>query len=238
MAPRTVICMERDWTAVGTSVAARQAAARLGLAEPAVAALSASDLAQVVAAISTRSRWTTVNHGHAVIAAMVRSADVHPLVPRAIVQSMMPGVVSIALAIGPVGPWPDLDAVVVDAVRMTWEIVMKWAGQYRPYFAPDLTNAVRLRLRREHWAWQREPHASGMANGPVVGPGDERSALEQLATAITDRVAAGFDRPDAAVVYGRRVLGLTAQEVANLTGQSLRHVEYQTNRGERCLATM
>ena len=238
MASRTVTCMERDWAAVGTSAAARVAAAQLGLAEPVVAALGARDLAQVVAAISTRSRWTASDRGHAVVAAMVRSAGVHPLVPRAVVQAMMPGIVATGLAVGPVGPWPDIDAVVVDAVRMTWEIVMKWAGQNRPFFAPDLINALRLRLRRQHWAWQREPHATNEDDDPVVGPGHERSALEQLTTAITDRVAAGFDRPDATVVYGRRVLGLTAQEVADLTGQSLRQIEHQTSRGERCLATM
>jgi hypothetical protein len=230
--------MERDWAAVGTSAAARDAAARLGLAEPVVAALGARDLAEVVAATSARARATGSGRPLAVVAAMARSAAVHPLVPRAIVQAMMPGVVATALAIGPVGPWPDLDAVVVDAVRMTWEIVMKWSGQHRPYVAPDLTSALRLRLHREHWAWQRELRATNEDDGPLVGPGGERSALEQLATAITDRVAAGFDRPDAAVVYGRRVLGLTAQEVADLTGQSLRQIEYRTSRGERCLATM
>ena len=192
----------------------------------------------MVAAISTSSRWTGSGHGLAVVAAMERSAGVHPLVPRAVLQAMMPGVVAAALSVGQGGPWPDLDAVVVDAVRMTWEIAMKWAGQDRPYFAPDLTNALRLRLRRQHRAWRRELHASGEADGPVVGPGHERSALELLATAITDRVAAGLDRPDAAVVYGRRVLGLTAQEVADLTGQSLRQIEYRTSRGERCLTTM
>jgi hypothetical protein len=230
--------MERDWAAVGTSAAAEVAATRLGSVEPTVAAMGARNLAQVVAAISTRSRWTASDHGAAVVAAMVRSAGVHPLVPRAVVQAMMPGVVATALSLGSGGPWPDLDAVVVDAVRMTWEIVMKWVGQDRPYFAPDLTNALRLRLRRQQRAWQRELHASGDDADPVVDSGHERSALELLATAITDRVGAGLDRPDAAVVYGRRVLGLTAQEVADLTGQSLRQIEYRTSRGERCLATM
>lgn len=235
----TMMRTHSEWAAIGTAGPSRLALLRLAGVEPDVRAVGTHDLAGLVAAVSGRRRRLGAEASARVLSAMVRSGGVDPLVPRAIVQAMLPCILATATALGAGGPWEDLDAVVADAVCMAWEITVRWQGQYRPWAARDLASALRLRLRRERLVWYRRAEQQGIGQSfkAVTYPGEERSALEALASAIASRVGDGLSRPDAVALYGRRVLGLTRAELAERTGETLRQVEYRTKRGERCLVT-
>jgi hypothetical protein len=89
---------------------------RLAARAPAVDRLEVDDLAELVAALSPSSARLTRNEAAAVVAAMLRSADVDELIPRAIVQALIPGVLALAQRFDiSEGPWSDLDAFFSDA---------------------------------------------------------------------------------------------------------------------------
>jgi hypothetical protein len=55
----------------------------------------------------------------------VRSAGVHALVPRAIIEALIPGVLALPWRFDLTeGPWLDLDAFHADAVSALWELTI------------------------------------------------------------------------------------------------------------------
>jgi hypothetical protein len=186
-----------------------------------VARLEVDDLAELIAALSLSSDRLSRHEAAAVIAAMLRSADVDVLIPRAIVQALIPGVLALSRRIDiPGGPWRDLDAFYADAISALWELTMSWSGANRPYAVGDLLSAVRTRLRTLQASEHR--HRCRQASAPdaldTLAASIGRSGQELLAAAIADATEHGLNPTDAAILYATRVLGMTLGEVADLAG--------------------
>jgi hypothetical protein len=239
---RPIDSMNTEWRWMGRSSASRHALAALAAAEPAIEALDVGDLAELVERLRAARDEDGRNRAAGLLRAMLRSSGTHPLVPRAILQALLPGLVNVArrLAWGTGGDWEDGGAFFADAVATAWEVVVAWGGQDRPYAVLDLLSAVRCRLRR-----QVERHRAvvdqwtvGLAdNEATVGPATAAAGtdLDLLARALDDLSGRGLDRADAAVLYGHRVLGLTLSELSRLSGRSRRQLSNGHQRAERAL---
>ena len=236
---RPIDQLTTDWEAVSTGPESRRAAALLGAAEPAVGALDPPDLGALVSALRRPGGAACRVDAARVVQAMLRSQSVHPLVPRAVLQAVVPGLVGVArrLGWGSGGDWDDGGTFFADLVATTWEIVVAWSGQDRDYAVLDLLSAVRCRLRRQlvQQRSARDHVDLGLdADDPVLGRAAYGTTdLDLLANTIDDLAGRGLDRSDAAVLYGTRVLGLSICELAQLTGRSRRHLAQRRERAER-----
>ncbi len=255
--------LDKDWEAVRHSPPSRAALERLAAAEPLVAGLRAHDLGDLVELLRTSPRAgapvRTEDAGPdeterggaadggdqylpaAVVRVMLRAAHVHPLVPRAIVQALTPGLFAVGrrLEWGAGGEWPDVDAFLADAVATTWEIVTEWAGNDRRYAVLDVLSAVRCRLRRRLLGHRR--HVDALrgpiddTDGPEEGWYSASSDLDHLATAIDDAWGRDLAQPDAAVLYAHRVLGYSLSELSALTGRSRRFLAQRRDQAAQAL---
>lgn len=227
--------MAAEWRALGHSPGARQALDRLAAAEPDVAAAGATDLGSLVAILHRARGPAERDRAAALVRAMLRSLDLHPLVPRALLQALVPGLVTVArrLSWGAGGDWEDGGAFFADVLTTAWEVVTGWAGQDRPYAVLDILSAVRCRARRQILGQRdgRRRHVADVDPDLLAAawtPGD--TDLDVLARAIEDLAGHGVDRSDAAFLYANRVLGLSVAELAALTGRSRRHVVRRRDR--------
>lgn len=227
---RPIDRLAADWRAVSRSAVSRQALAVLAATEEEVAAVGASDLGELVDALRVPRDAARRDRAARVLQAMIRSQGVHPLLPRAIVQAMLPGLVSVGrrLSWGAGGDWDGGGAFFVDLVTTAWEVVVDWAGDDRPYAVLDLLSAVRCRLRRQmlrHRAG-RERVVLGLDVDDLAAVpwGNGSTALDELARTIDELDGNGLDPVDAAVLYGHGVLGMTMTELSRLSGMSRRHL--------------
>ncbi len=241
MTLRPIDMMTADWRVKSRSPDSRVALARLAEAEEVVAALGAVDLGDVVAATTYVEGRPDGEHGARVVRAMLRSQRVHPLVPRALLQALVPGLVAIArrLSWGAGGDWDSATAFLADTLATAWQVIVEWAGQDRAYAVLDVLSAVRCRLRRQllHQRAARERVTLGLDldlhAAPQWWPGI--TDLEELARTIERRRGLGTDPLDADILYGNRVLGFSLAELAAVTGRSRRSVAYRRDRAVRGL---
>jgi hypothetical protein len=223
----TIRQLRNEWRALGSSRAARTACHRLADCEPVIARLDVDDLAALVTIVSRSSGGLSRNEAAVVIAAMLNGAPVDPLIPRAIIQALIPGILGLARRIdGTAGPWNNLDAFYGDAISALFEQITTWSGTLRPYAAGDLLSGVRVRLRTLHVSEARhcsrrlDTYAALDVLAGSIGPSGE----ELLAAAICEATWDGLPASEAAVLYATRVLGLPLSEVAELTGISRRRL--------------
>lgn len=247
VALRPIDQLTRHWAADARSATSAVALRRLAGAEPAIAELGARDLGDVVAFLRDRSalappcgRPVPVPAPAAVIQAMLRSQHVHPLVPRAILQAVLPGLVGVArrLGWGAGGEWSDGGAFFVDLLTTAWETIVEWSGHDRPYAVLDLLSAVRCRMRRQLLRHRAvvEHHAPAPDAGTAAGScAPAASDLDELARAIDEAVEGGLDTVDASVLYAHRVLGYTLTELSELTGRSRRYLSERRDRATQAL---
>lgn len=219
-----------DWEARSRAPDAVLALQRLARAEPALARTGWRDLGDVVLWLRGARSAGEREEAAAVVRAMLRAGDVHPLVPRAVLQAVLPGLVSVArrLSWGAGGDWDGPAAFFADCVCTAWEVIVDWSGDDRTYPVLDLLSAVRCRLRRQAVRQRRarQQLVLGIDAEPLQpvpwqrGPTD----LDELAQAIGDLEEAGADRRDTAVLYAHRVLGYSISELSRRTGRSRRHL--------------
>jgi hypothetical protein len=223
----TIRGLRIEWLTLGTAQASRLACCRLGACEPVVADLGVENLAELVSALSPSSFRLTRNEAAGLIAAMLRSAQIDPLIARAVIQALIPGVLALRRRIDTSnGPWSDLDSFYADAISILWELTSRWAGSDRPYAAGDLLAGVRTRLRTLQKSECR--HRSRQSGNPgaldhlaaSVGPSGE----ELLADILSDATGYELKVADAAVLYATRVLGVSINEVADLAGVPAGHL--------------
>jgi DNA-directed RNA polymerase specialized sigma24 family protein len=186
-----------------------------------VAHLEVNNLAELTSALSPSSGRLSRHEAAAVIAAMLRGADADVLIPRAIIQALIPGVLALSQRLDTAdGPWCDLDAFYADAISALWELTTSWSGTHRPYAAGDLLSAVRTRLRTLQSSERR--HRSRQSGTPgeldTVSASIGRTGEELLAAALAEAPGHGLKVADAAVLYATRVLGMSLAEVAQLAG--------------------
>jgi hypothetical protein len=195
-----------------------------------VAHLLVDDLAELVTILSPRSGHLSRNEAAAVIAAMLRGAGVDPLVPRAIIQALIPGILALPRRIDiDQGPWCDLDTFLADAISALWELTVGWSGTDRPYAAGDLLSGVRTKMRTLQTSERRyRAHRAGTPDALDIVPASiGRSGEELLAAALTEATEDGLEVADAAVLYATRVLGMSMSEVANLADVPAGHLRRQ-----------
>jgi hypothetical protein len=235
--------MTRDWDAQSRSAASRKAFSALAALEPTVAELGAvgiEDLGGLVTSMRPGGDGWHRDRAAAVLRAMLRSQGADPLIARAVLQAVMPGLVSVArrLSWGSGGEWEDGGAFFVDAVTTAWEVIAEWSGDDRPYAVLDLLSAVRCRLRRQLLGHRtRGSRLMPVADPPDLGAGSTCSAsdVEELARALDDLVGHGLDADDAAVLYAHRVLGYSLTELSSLTGKSRRNLGDRRDRAVKAL---
>jgi hypothetical protein len=189
--------------------------------------LEVGNLAELVSALSLSSGRLSRNEAAEVITAMLRSADVDALVPRAIIEALIPGILALPRSLDLAdGPWCDFDAFYADAISALWELTTRWSGTNRPYAAGDLLSGVRTRLRTLQSSERR--HRCRQASTPdpldTLPASIGRTGEELLAAAIVDATGHGLTIADAAVLYATRVLGMSLAEVADIAGVPAGHL--------------
>ncbi|MGH8980994.1 MAG: hypothetical protein ACRDWE_08240 [Acidimicrobiales bacterium] len=256
---RPLRLLDEDWSGLRHSAASRTALERLAAAEPLVARLGCRDLGDLVGLLRAtarrdrparspseegpgeRARDSGPELPAAVIRAMLHSARVDALVPRAIVQALAPGLVSVARRLnwGAGGEWTDGGAFLADAFATAWELVSEWSGDDRQYAVLDVLSAVRCRLRRRLLQHRRHlDHVRSDLLDAESRFGRCASAstdLDQLAGALDAARGRELDHPDAAVLYAHRVLGYSLSELSTLTGRSRRYLGARRDRAAQTL---
>jgi hypothetical protein len=139
--------LRSEWRRFGRSPAARSAARRLAQNYPALALDPYGDLCDVVALLESRGGRKVLERAEIVRALLREASD--PYIHRALLQTLLPGVVSVCrqLRFGE-GIIDDPSDTLAMAISLLSELLVDWAGQSRQYAAPDLLSALRGRLRR------------------------------------------------------------------------------------------
>ena len=220
----TIRQLRAEWQALRTTPQSRTACLRLTACEPVIAHLQVNDLAELVDLLSLSSHRLSRNEAAAVITAMLRRAGIDGLIPRAIIQALIPGVVDLARRIDSAdGPWSDLDHFFVDGISCLWEQIITWSGTTRPYAAGDLLSGVRTRLRTLQASERR--HRGRRVDSPdaldLIPASIGRSGEELLAAELIEATGHGLPPADATVLYSTAVLGMSVAEVGDHTGESV-----------------
>jgi hypothetical protein len=164
-----------EWRAISRSPDSRRAATAFALRHPELALVGVCDLGDLVLALEARG-GRTVEQRAAIVAKLLEDAgDEH--LRRALLQTLLPGVVSVArqLHFGR-GIINDPSEVLDMAIATLSELLVDWAGQSRPYAAPDLLSALRGRVRR--WLLkEKEARAVGAESLDREGAAPESSPL-------------------------------------------------------------
>jgi hypothetical protein len=139
--------MRVEWRRTGRTTSAVAALHRFRASHPDLALDGAVDLVDLVNALEPRG-GRTVEQRCAIVRALLEDAR-DPLLRRALLQTLLPGIVSVCRQLrfgrGIVAtPSDALD----EAIALATELLVDWAGQSRPYAAPDLLSALRGRFRR------------------------------------------------------------------------------------------
>jgi hypothetical protein len=242
---RPIDNLTTEWAALCRQPESRRALDRLADAEPLVAELDCVDLGDLVAALRSDNGILDRTHAAAVVRAMLRSEHAHPLVGRALLQAVLPGLLGVArrLSWGRGGDWEDGGAFFADLVATTWEVLTGWSGSDRPYAVLDVLSAVRCRVRRQIMArriartkvvggWELDPGDGPDPAGRDPGP----TAIDRLAALIDDLDGRGLESADAAVLYGHRVLGLSLTDLARLSDQPRRQLDARYQRAASTLS--
>jgi hypothetical protein len=220
----TIRQLRTEWQAIRTTPQSRTACERLAACEPVIAHLQVNDLAELVDMLSLSSHQLSRNEAAAVIAAMLRRAGIDVLIPRAIIQALIPGVVALARRIDSAdGPWSDLDHFFVDGISCLWEQITTWSGTTHPYAAGDLLSGVRTRLRTLQATERR--HRCRRVDSPdaldLIPASIGRTGEELLAAELIEATGHGLTPADASLLYSTAVLGMSVAEVADHTGESV-----------------
>jgi hypothetical protein len=226
---RPIDQLSAEWETVGRGNESQHALRSLIRLEPDLPAAEAADLHDLVIHLREAPANGGRDEAALVVRAMLRHESAHPLLPRAILQAILPGLVSVArrLSWGAGGEWSDGGTFFSDVVTTAWEVITAWSGQDRPYAVLDLLSAIRCRMRRQLLDKEsaRELPLGPELDDSVVAPESfGLTALDVLASAIEDHVKQGLDPVDGAVLYGVRVLGLTTADLARISGRSRRYL--------------
>jgi hypothetical protein len=206
--------LREEWRRLGRSRASRTALASLRATHGAVVPARIGDLAELVAALEPRGGLATLERARLVAALLARAED--PVLRRCLLQTLLPGIVSVARALQFGNGIADSPRTfLADALAEAVELLLDWAGQQRPYAAPDLLGALRCRLRRRMLA-DKARRAELLAVPERAGDASMESSLfvRELAAAAFSGVT------DVDLVYARCVLGISATELASATGTS------------------
>lgn len=200
--------LRQEWRYSAHTSQARRAMHRLRDRHPDVGFEGLNDLGAVVHSLDTHGGRTALERARIVSALLEDAGD--PEIHRALLQTMIPGVVSVCrqLRFGD-GIIEDPSETLGVALALASELMHDWAGQSRVYAAPDLLSALRCRLRR--WLL-KEKQARRELSGP---DSDERAA--RTGSPLLSRLESLRDTPYerlARLTYARVFEGRSLKEVA------------------------
>lgn len=204
--------LRTEWRWLGRSPAARRALASLRSTHDHLVPPGVADLLGLVDALEPRGGLDTLGRARLVAALLARAED--PVLRRCLLQTLLPGIVSVARALRfGEGIADDARTFLADALTEAHELLGDWAGQHRPYAAPDLLGALRCRLRRRMLADKARRLELTVSPFRVDAADADASGL---ARALAAAAVAGVTDVD--LLYARCVLGYSAIELANAAG--------------------
>ena len=216
-----------EWRSLARSPSSREAATILVSLQPRLGLLSITDLGDVVRLLEPGGGLDQIERAR-LVGDLLAAIPSHPLIQRALLQTLLPGVVSVArrLQWGR-GTGDDPSSFLADLITTTYEILHEWGGEARPYAAPDLLNALRCRMRRRidmttdgaRLVSMERVDGTQIEPPPTLDDDPFDSVVMQLVEGSSDE-----DRIGAAALYGREVLGYSYRELAVMTGISPRRL--------------
>ncbi|HTT59395.1 MAG TPA: hypothetical protein VMF33_05055 [Acidimicrobiales bacterium] len=167
--------MRTEWRWIGRRPSAEAALRRLDERHPELRLGDEHDLCDLVDLLESRGGRSVLERAHIVRALLEEATD--PDIHRALLQTLLPGVVSVSrqLRFGE-GVVDEPCEMVSVAISLLSELLVDWAGQSRTYAAPDLLSALRGRLRR--WMLkEKEARRAVSAYEPIELAAPEASPL-------------------------------------------------------------
>ena len=136
-----------DWRWFARTPDSRSAMTALRERHPDLGLDGTADLGELVRSLDRGGGRSVIERARVVEVLLVEAGD--PAIRRALLQTLLPGVVSVCrqLRFGQ-GIIDEPHETVGMAVALLDELLVDWAGQSRSYAAPDLLSALRGRLRR------------------------------------------------------------------------------------------
>jgi len=180
--PDLLSSLRADWRRYGALPAARVSARAFARRHASLDLDFVEDLVDVVALLESRGPRKVLERARLVQALLEDAQD--PLLHRALVQTLLPGIVSVCrqLRFGE-GIVDEPSETLAIAITLAGELVSDWAGQSRPYAAPDLLSALRGRLRR-YLLKEKEARRAFSGNGAVEFASGANSTLETRLEAL------------------------------------------------------
>ena len=166
------------------------------------------DLDELVRTLEPRAGRPILERAALVQALLQDAAD--PLLHRALLQTMLPGVVSVCrqLHFGR-GVVDEPRELMDETISMASELIVDWAGQSRLYAAPDLVSALRSRMRR--WLLKEKAARSNIPVEYVAEIATSKSTT--LLTRLSGHCGGPNDRL-ARLTYARVFEGRALKELA------------------------
>jgi len=173
--------LRSEWRYQGHTPASRDACRRLRERHTHLALEGTHDLFDVVRALDSGGGRSVIERARIVESLLTEAHD--PDVRRALLQTLLPGVISVCrrLRFGH-GIVDDPQECVAMAVSLLDELLRDWAGQSRAYAAPDLLSALRGRLRRWLLKEKDELAAHVELDGALEVAAESSSLLTRLET--------------------------------------------------------
>ncbi len=228
--------LRHEWAVIVRTPAAEEALRRLAAAEPLVAAANARHLGELVDSLHGARDDGGRQRAARTLGAMLRSQAVHPLVPRAILQAIVPGLVGVARRLdwGAGGDASGGGAFFTEVVATAWEVIVAWAGEDRGYAVLDILSAVRCRLRRQILR-ERDSRSRAVLDPELEARTGHCATtgttdLDELAGVLGQLAGHGLDRDEAALLFSHRVLGLSIAELAEQAQCSRRRMGLRRDR--------
>ncbi|HET9089850.1 MAG TPA: hypothetical protein VFN54_06055 [Acidimicrobiales bacterium] len=222
--------LRREWQRSGRSPDAVSALARLRDRHPDLKLEGLDDLYDVVSALEIRGGRTVLERAEIVTALLEEASD--PRVHRALLQTLVPGVVSVCrqLRFGQ-GIIVDPGETFAVALGFLSELLVDWAGQHRAYAAPDLLSALRGRLRR--WLLKEKGAVA------QVSAFDVMDVAAEMSSTLEARLASYRGGPEdrlARLTYARVFEGRSLRDLAQADHSSPTSLRGELQRfARRCL---
>lgn len=200
--------LRREWQQLGRSLESRATLHFLSSRHEQLGLGAMNDLCDVVLALEARSGRSVLERA-AIVRALLEESH-HPMVRRALLQTMIPGIVSVCrqLRFGE-GIIRDPSETVAAALALASELLVDWAGQSRQFAAPDILSALRGRLRR--WLLKEKEALEALTSG---APDEQFApAHSPLETRLNSYRGSQYDRL-ARLTYARVFEGRSLRELA------------------------
>ncbi len=200
--------LRREWLRAGRTSESREALDLLRSRHGDLDLAGLDDLCDVVSTLEVRGGRDVLERA-AIVRALLEEAQ-HPLLRRTLLQTMIPGIVSVCrqLRFGD-GIIHDPSETVAMALGLASELIVDWAGESRQFAAPDILSALRGRLRR----WLLKEKAALRSLSTYAQDDEPAQQTSPLETRLNSYRGSQYDRM-ARLTYARVFEGRSLRELA------------------------